>query len=481
MFNVTVNAGANGSIILVNPASAPFAYGSTPTYAIVPNEGYAIVDVTVDNVSVGAVTSYTFTALTANHTIAATFTENLLTITADAGNGGTISDAGVNTVSYNGTKTFTITPNAGYHVEDVYVDGASVGPVTSYTFNNVVANHAIYAAFAANEYTITVTQPANGVITPGTTTVLNGATPAFMITPTLGYSVSAITVNGVNVISNATNVNDVYTYVFPPVSANQTITATMTAKTFTITATAGANGSITPNGSVTVYYGNTQEYNINPANGYVVDNVVVDGINMGAMNSYIFTNVVANHSINVTFKPAECEIPTFLYTTHIDSTSAELHWSHPTATSFDIQYKTPTGNITSVPSIAGTSYLLTDLTPNTTYLWQVRANCSASNHSEWSNMVTFTTDNTTIDETGIEDHVKNQVKVYAERQNVHIVNVTDVNIDNVRIFDAYGKLLYSGSVYSNHEVINLNVAAGTYIVNVTTDEGVANYKVVLMK
>ncbi|MDD6185829.1 MAG: fibronectin type III domain-containing protein [Bacteroidales bacterium] len=481
MFNVTVNAGANGSIILVNPASAPFAYGSTPTYAIIPNEGYAIVDVTVDNVSVGAVTSYTFTALTANHTIAATFTENLLTITADAGNGGTISDAGVNTVSYNGTKTFTITPNAGYHVEDVYVDGASVGPVTSYTFNNVVANHAIYAAFAANEYTITVTQPANGVITPGTTTVLNGATPAFMITPTLGYSVSAITVNGVNVISNATNVNDVYTYVFPPVSTNQTITATMTAKTFTITATAGANGSITPNGSVTVYYGNTQEYNINPANGYVVDNVVVDGINMGAMNSYIFTNVVANHSINVTFKPAECEIPTFLYTTHIDSTSAELHWSHPTATSFDIQYKTPTGTITSVPSIAGTSYLLTDLTPGTTYLWQVRANCSASNHSEWSNMVTFTTDNTTIDETGIEDHVKNQVKVYAERQNVHIVNVTDVNIDNVRIFDAYGKLLYSGSVYSNHEVINLNVAAGTYIVNVTTDEGVANYKVVLMK
>ena len=121
------------------------------------------------------------------------------------------------------------------------------------------------------------------------------------------------------------------------------------------------------------------------------------------------------------------------------------------------------------------------MTPGTTYLWQVRANCSASNHSEWSNMVTFTTDNTTIDETGIEDHVKNQVKVYAERQNVHIVNVTDVNIDNVRIFDAYGKLLYSGSVYSNHEVINLNVAAGTYIVNVTTDEGVANYKVVLMK
>ena len=96
-------------------------------------------------------------------------------------------------------------------------------------------------------------------------------------------------------------------------------------------------------------------------------------------------------------------------------------------------------------------------------------------------MVSFQTDNTTIDETGIEDLVKNNIKVYGEHQNVHILNNEGMNIDNVRIFDAYGKLIYSGSVNTTHEVISLNVAAGTYMVNVTTDKGVANYKVVLMK
>ena len=157
-----------------------------------------------------------------------------------------------------------------------------------------------------------------------------------------------------------------------------------------------------------------------------------------------------------------------------------LHWSHPTATSFDIQYKTATSNFISIGNVSGNSYQVTDLNPNTTYMWQVRANCSANNHSDWSNLVTFKTENTPI-EIGIEDLVKNNIKVYGEHQNVHILNPEGMNIENVRIFDAYGRLIYSGAVSSSHEVIGLNVAAGTYIVNVTTDQGVANYKVTIMK
>lgn len=478
-YEITVNAGANGTIA---PATATYAYGATPTFAITPNAGYVITDVTVDGASVGAVSTYTFTALTADHTIAATFAAAQFSIVATAGNGGTITPAGTTNMAYNGNQTYTISANAGYHVSDVFVDGASVGAVTSYSFTGVTANHTIYAAFEANEYTVTVNQPANGSITPGTTTVLFGATPSFVITPNMGYNVTAISVNGSNVnLSNVPSVNGVYTYTFAAVNANQTITATMTAKTYTITASAGSNGSITPNGNTTVNYGAAQTYTINPANGYVVENVTVDGMSMGALTAYTFTNVVANHTINATFKLAECEVPTFLYTTHIDSTSAELHWSHPSATSFDIQYKTPTGNLANVSNVSGNSYVLTDLTPNTTYLWQVRANCTSSNHSDWSNLVSFKTDATTIDNTGIEDVVMNNVKVWAEHQNVHILNNEGMNIENVRIFNAYGKLIYSGAVNTTHEVINLNVAAGTYIVNVTTDQGVANYKVTILK
>jgi hypothetical protein len=276
-------------------------------------------------------------------------------------------------------------------------------------------------------------------------------------------------------------VNGVYTYTFPAIAANQTITATMTAQTYTINATAGANGTITPNGNTTVNHGASQTYTIAPANGYVVDEVTVDGMSMGALNSYVFTNVMANHTINATFKMAECETPSFLYTTHIDSTSAMLHWSHPTATTFDLQYKTPTSNFTSIGNVSGNSYQLTDLTPNTTYMWQVRAHCTGNNLSDWSGMISFKTDNTTIDNVGIDDLVKNNIKVYGEHQNVHILNEEGMNIEQVRIFDVYGKLIYTGNVTSNHEVIGLNVATGTYIVNVATDNGVANYKVTLMK
>jgi hypothetical protein len=477
IFTVTVNAGANGAI---TPATANFAYGATPTFTITPDAGYSIADVTVDGASIGAVATYTFLPLDGNHTIAATFTANSYTIAATAGNGGTITPAGNTTVAYNANQAYTISANAGYHVSDVFVDGVSVGAVNTYTFTGVTANHTIYAAFESNEYTVTVNQPAHGTITPGTTTVLYGATPSFVITPAVGYNVTAITVNGTNVtLANVPHVNGIYTYTFAAINANQTLTATMTAKTYTITASAGSNGSITPNGNTTVNYGASQAYTITPANGYVIDNVTVDNISMGAVSSYVFTNVAANHTIAATFKAADCEVPTFLYTTHIDETSAMLHWSHPTATTFDIQYKTPTSNFTSVANVSGNSYQLTDLTPNTNYMWQVRAHCIGGN-SDWANLVTFTTDASTIID-GIEDLVKGNIKVYAEHQNVHILNNEGMNIENVRIFDAYGKLVYSGAVNTSHEVINLNVAAGAYIVNVTTDEGVANYKVTILK
>ena len=163
-FNVTVNAGENGAI---TPGSGNFAFGSTPTFNITPNEGFAIADVSVDNVSVGAVSSYMFTALTANHTIAASFAARLFSITASAGNGGVISPAGVTNMAYNGSQTYTMTANAGYHISNVYVDGLSVGAVSTYSFSNVTENHTIFVEFAANEYTITVTQPANGAINPG--------------------------------------------------------------------------------------------------------------------------------------------------------------------------------------------------------------------------------------------------------------------------------------------------------------------------
>lgn len=78
-------------------------------------------------------------------------------ITATAGEGGTITAEGLAegkvAVPEDESATFTITPNAGYEIADVKVDGASVGKKTAYTFDHVDRTHTIEATFAFTNYT----------------------------------------------------------------------------------------------------------------------------------------------------------------------------------------------------------------------------------------------------------------------------------------------------------------------------------------
>jgi hypothetical protein len=159
-YTITASAGANGSI---SPSGAVSVNsGASKTFAITPNTGYHISGVTVDGASVGAVGSYTFSNVTANHTIAATFAITTYTITASAGANGSISPSGAVSVNSGASKTFTITPNSGYSVASVLVDGTSVGAVTTYTFTNVTAAHTISASFSAILYTLTITKAGSG-------------------------------------------------------------------------------------------------------------------------------------------------------------------------------------------------------------------------------------------------------------------------------------------------------------------------------
>ncbi|MGN8752774.1 InlB B-repeat-containing protein [Blautia sp. HCP3S3_C4] len=69
------------------------------------------------------------------------------TITASAGTGGTITPSGSCSIREWLDKTFTITPDSGYEIADVLVDGKSVGAQSSYTFEDVRSNHTISASF----------------------------------------------------------------------------------------------------------------------------------------------------------------------------------------------------------------------------------------------------------------------------------------------------------------------------------------------
>ena len=73
------------------------------------------------------------------------------TITATAGAGGSISPEGTVKISDQMNRTFTITPNEGYIIADVKVDGKSVGPRETYSFEKVTADHTIEATFSAKE------------------------------------------------------------------------------------------------------------------------------------------------------------------------------------------------------------------------------------------------------------------------------------------------------------------------------------------
>jgi len=89
------------------------------------------------------------------------------TIIASAGPNGSISPSGSITVSQGSDKSFTITPDTGYQIDDVLVDESSVGKVSSYTFNNVTQDYTIYATFKIEDsgtYDLCDIGPAGGYI-----------------------------------------------------------------------------------------------------------------------------------------------------------------------------------------------------------------------------------------------------------------------------------------------------------------------------
>ena len=192
IYTVTASAGANGTIspsgsVLVNA-------GVNQSFTITPNSGYTIASVTVDGASVGAVSTYTFTNVVANHTIAATFAATTHTITASAGANGTITPSGTVTVNHGTNQSFTITPATGYRVADVLVDGSSVGAVTSYTFTNVTVNHTISASFAA---TNPIVMHVGGIqVTKETNWILRRGNARVQVVDTNNLPVQGATVNG---------------------------------------------------------------------------------------------------------------------------------------------------------------------------------------------------------------------------------------------------------------------------------------------
>ena len=215
------------------------------------------------------------------------------TVTASAGSNGSITPTGATTYLKRRTALYTITPDSGYLVQDVQVDGVSVGAVKNYTFDPLYANHSISATFAASAptFSITATATPGGSISPsGAVSVAQGANQSFAIS-SAGGGVISLSVDG-KPMGQRTS------FGFADVRENHTIAATFS---FPIHAQAGYGGTITPSGTSMISYGGSSTYNIVPQNGFTISKVTVDGVNVGNLSTYTFTNVTTSHTITATF------------------------------------------------------------------------------------------------------------------------------------------------------------------------------------
>ncbi|GHT39447.1 hypothetical protein AGMMS49965_05470 [Bacteroidia bacterium] len=310
-FSISASAGANGS---VSPSdNVIVSQGGSQTFIFTPNAGYEINQVLIDDVNDATAVStgnYTVQNITANHTIFVSFKQKQYTITVSASNGGKISPSGKVTVSHGGEQRFVFTPDADYEIANVWIDGVDNSVAVAaggYRFTNIVAPHTITVSFkqrAAQTCTITASAGNGGNISPsGNVNISEGGSQTFHFTPATGYEIDQVFVDGVNNASAAAN----GTYPFANVTANHTIAVTFKQKQYTITVTAGANGSISPASNQMVNYGHSSSFDFVPNSGYEINQVLVDGVNNAgavAARGYTFWDVVANHSIAVTFKPS---------------------------------------------------------------------------------------------------------------------------------------------------------------------------------
>src|SRR5207249_307710 len=135
----------------------------------------------------------------------------------------------------------TAVADTGYH----FINWSDTSTANPRTDTNVTANISVTANFAINTYTITASAGANGSISPsGAVTVNHGANQSFTVTPNTNYHVADVLVDG-------SSVGAVTTYTFNNVTTTHTIVASFAINTYTIKASAGANGNISPHGAVT--------------------------------------------------------------------------------------------------------------------------------------------------------------------------------------------------------------------------------------
>jgi hypothetical protein len=216
LYTLSAAAGSGGSI--TPSGSVVVSQGTSQTFSIIPNTGYSIASVTVDGGSVGAVASYTFSNVIANHTISASFKTNTTTTTAgkvvfakNCGSGSGFTDStGVYYEAdgkYSGGSTNSTTSAIGNTIDDVLYQTWRYGNF-SYNVPLVNGNYSVTLKFS--DWDTYVGQRVFNVAMQGTTVLSNfdifakaGILKAYDVTIPVTVSNGTLTIKFTSVVDNA--------------------------------------------------------------------------------------------------------------------------------------------------------------------------------------------------------------------------------------------------------------------------------------
>jgi hypothetical protein len=215
-------------------------------------------------------------------------------VTALSGSNGTLSCS--TPVVYDTATTCGAIPNSGFVTSSLTGCGGSWTSGNTYITGVLTADCTVTAAFSPlTTYTVTPSAGSGGSISPSTPQpVISGSIVQFTVTPNIGYTASMGGTCGGTLVGT--------TYTTNAITANCTVSATFSASstTYTVTPSAGANGSITPSTPQIVNNGSTVQFTVTPDSGYIAS---VGGTCGGYLSGTTYTTnaITADCTVSVTF------------------------------------------------------------------------------------------------------------------------------------------------------------------------------------
>jgi hypothetical protein len=227
--------------------------------------------------------------------ISSDFTGNLLTVDGSSYTTGqlplSLPRSPATSHSFSWTSPLTVSDGKRY----VWSSTTGISTEKSGAFVATSGNDSITANYTT-QYYVRLQASTGGSVAQSSDWYSASSTVAISALPSTGYKFSTWTVTGSVSVANAGSKDTTIT-----VNGSGDITASFAVATFTISASAGSGGSISPSGSVVVNYGANQSFTITPTAGYHITDVLVDNSSVGAIGSYAFTNIVADHTVTASF------------------------------------------------------------------------------------------------------------------------------------------------------------------------------------